>query len=72
MAANGGMVCSSLEQSLPGSEQVSLPNPRVGRVTAVVVGYVVILIVAYFLVGQTASRYAPSGPQGGPNVMPRR
>lgn len=32
---------------------------RVGRATAVVVGYVVILIVAYLMIGQVASRNAP-------------
>ena len=41
---------------------------RAGQVTAVVVGYVIILIVAYLML--TVFRYAPPGSQGGPTVMP--
>jgi hypothetical protein len=57
--------------AVAGAAAGALAEPaRSGRNGAVVAGYIAILILAYMLVGQTASRYAPPGSRGGPAVMP--
>ena len=59
--------------AIAGAATGALAEPaRSGRNAAVVAGYVVVLILVYILVGQTASRYAPRGSRGGPGVMPPR
>jgi hypothetical protein len=55
--------------AVAGAAAGALAEPaRSGRNGAVV--DIAILILAYMLVGQTASRYAPPGSRGGPAVMP--
>ena len=54
-----------------GAAAGALAEPaRSGRSAIVAVGYIAILMLAYVLVAQTASRYTPPGSHGGPNVMP--
>jgi hypothetical protein len=68
----GGLVIATGVAALAGATAGSLAEPaRSARTSAIVVGYVAILILAYLLVGQTASRYAPPGSRGGPGRSPQ-
>jgi hypothetical protein len=68
-----GLLIAGFIAAVTGTGAGAVAEPdRSGRTATVVVGYIAMLIVGYVLVGQTASRYAPSGSRGGPAVTPRR
>jgi hypothetical protein len=66
-----GLLIAGSIAAIAGTAAGTLADPvRSGRTAAVVAGFIAILFLAYVLVGQTASRYAPEGSRGGPAVTP--
>ena len=64
-----GLLIAGSIAAVAGAAAGALTEPaRSVRSAATVVGYIAMLILAYVLLGQTASRYAPPGFLGGPGV----
>jgi hypothetical protein len=68
-----GLLIAGLIAIVAGAGAGALVEPRrAGRNAAVVAGCIVLLILVYLLLGQTAGRYGPPGSRGGPGVTPPR
>jgi hypothetical protein len=62
-----GLLIAGIIAVVAGTGAGALVEPgRSGRNAAVVAAYIAILVLAYLLLGQAASRYAPPGSRGGP------
>jgi hypothetical protein len=65
----GGLMIAATVAIMAGAGAAAMVDPaRSDRNAAVVAGYVAVLFLAYFLIGQVSGRYAPPGSRGGPAV----
>jgi len=68
-----GLLVAATFAAAMGAAIGALVDPRrAGHAAAVVAGFVVLLVLAYILIGRTTARFAAPGARGGPGVDLRR